>query len=131
MSVFIIGGTGFIGQRLVRLLVARGQTVTCMDINPGAHSSPISVRRLRPCAGMSLFDEVMAACRRRSRSAWSTSPTSSAATMPTCGDEAEPRHGQLLRGGALAGRNHHVCQLARRERQAGQLRQPPVTKKTG
>ena len=38
MSVFIIGGTGFIGHRLVRLLVTRGQTVTCMDINPGAHS---------------------------------------------------------------------------------------------
>ena len=38
MSIFIIGGTGFIGHRLVRLLAARGQTVTCMDINPSAHS---------------------------------------------------------------------------------------------
>jgi len=25
MSVFVIGGTGFIGYRLVRLLVARGE----------------------------------------------------------------------------------------------------------
>ncbi|MGH6621464.1 MAG: NAD-dependent epimerase/dehydratase family protein, partial [Alphaproteobacteria bacterium] len=38
MSVFVVGGTGFIGHRLVRLLSARGQRVTCMDINPGAHS---------------------------------------------------------------------------------------------
>jgi nucleoside-diphosphate-sugar epimerase len=38
MSVFVVGGTGFIGYRLVRLLVARGETVTCMDSNPNAHS---------------------------------------------------------------------------------------------
>lgn len=38
MAVFVIGGTGFIGYRLVRLLVARGETVTCMDSNPNAHS---------------------------------------------------------------------------------------------
>jgi nucleoside-diphosphate-sugar epimerase len=38
MTAFIIGGTGFIGYRLVRLLVARGETVTCMDANPDAHS---------------------------------------------------------------------------------------------
>ena len=38
MSVFVIGGTGFIGSRLVRLLAARGQSVTSMDINPAAHS---------------------------------------------------------------------------------------------
>jgi len=38
MSVFVVGGTGFIGYRLVQLLVARGETVTCMDSNPDAHS---------------------------------------------------------------------------------------------
>lgn len=38
MAVLVIGGTGFIGYRLVRLLVARGETVTCMDSNPDAHS---------------------------------------------------------------------------------------------
>src|SRR5215510_6086154 len=38
MRVFLVGGTGFIGYRLVRLLVARGETVTCMDSNPDAHS---------------------------------------------------------------------------------------------
>src|ERR1700733_7499916 len=34
MAVFVAGGTGFIGSRLIRLLVARGQEVVCMDINP-------------------------------------------------------------------------------------------------
>ena len=38
MAVLVIGGTGFIGYRLVRLLVARGETVTSMDVNPAAHS---------------------------------------------------------------------------------------------
>jgi nucleoside-diphosphate-sugar epimerase len=38
MAVLVIGGAGFIGYRLVRLLVARGETVTCMDTNPDAHS---------------------------------------------------------------------------------------------
>jgi len=38
MPVFVIGGTGFIGYRLVRLLVARGETVTCMDSQLEAHS---------------------------------------------------------------------------------------------
>ena len=34
MSIFVIGGTGFIGTRVIPLLVARGETVVCMDINP-------------------------------------------------------------------------------------------------
>ena len=34
MSVFIAGGTGFIGRRLTRSLVAEGETVTVMDIAP-------------------------------------------------------------------------------------------------
>ncbi len=36
MTTFVIGGTGFIGIRVIPLLVARGETVTCMDINPNA-----------------------------------------------------------------------------------------------
>ena len=35
MTVFAIGGAGFIGRRLIPLLVARGERVVCMDINPG------------------------------------------------------------------------------------------------
>lgn len=34
MSIFVIGGTGFIGTRVIPLLVNRGETVVCMDINP-------------------------------------------------------------------------------------------------
>ena len=34
MSVFIAGGTGFIGRRLTRSLVAQGEEVTVMDIAP-------------------------------------------------------------------------------------------------
>ena len=34
MSVFIAGGTGFIGRRLTRSLVAEGETVTVLDIAP-------------------------------------------------------------------------------------------------
>lgn len=34
MTVLVIGGAGFIGRRLVALLVARGERVVCMDINP-------------------------------------------------------------------------------------------------
>ena len=60
MSVFIIGGTGFIGHRLVRLLVTRGQTVTCMDINPGAHSFADLAKTSVP-GDVTQFDDVMAA----------------------------------------------------------------------
>src|SRR5437667_4450094 len=36
MSVLVIGATGFIGPRLIRRLIARGETVVGMDLNPGA-----------------------------------------------------------------------------------------------
>jgi len=35
MSTLILGGTGFIGRRLVPLLAQRGEEVVCMDLNPG------------------------------------------------------------------------------------------------
>ena len=38
MAILVLGGTGFIGPRLIRKLVERGQQVVCMDINPGAAS---------------------------------------------------------------------------------------------
>jgi len=38
MNTLVIGGTGFIGYRLVRRLAAAGHTVTCMDADPAAHS---------------------------------------------------------------------------------------------
>ena len=35
MPTLVIGGTGFIGPRLIRRLVAAGETIVCMDVNPG------------------------------------------------------------------------------------------------
>jgi nucleoside-diphosphate-sugar epimerase len=62
MRVFIIGGTGFIGYRLVRLLVARGSQVTCMDTNPGAHSFADLGSRVTALRGdVTQFDDVMTA----------------------------------------------------------------------
>jgi len=62
MSVFVIGGTGFIGHRLVRLLAQRGQRVTCMDINPGAHSFADLGDKVTIVRGdVTQFDDVMAA----------------------------------------------------------------------
>lgn len=62
MSIFVIGGTGFIGHRLVRLLAAQGQTVTCMDINPGAHSFADLGAQVTSVRGdVTQFDDVMAA----------------------------------------------------------------------
>jgi nucleoside-diphosphate-sugar epimerase len=62
MSVFVIGGTGFIGYRLVRLLAARGHTVTSMDINPGAHSFADLGAKVSSVRGdVAQFDDVMAA----------------------------------------------------------------------
>jgi hypothetical protein len=62
MSVFVIGGTGFIGHRLARLLIARGQTVTCMDINLSAHSFADLGDKLTFVRGdVTQFDVLMAA----------------------------------------------------------------------
>ncbi len=62
MTVFVIGGTGFIGYRLVRLLVARGETVTCMDSNPGAHSFADLGEKVSSLRGdVAELDDVMAA----------------------------------------------------------------------
>ena len=36
MTTLVIGATGFIGPRLIRKLVARGESVIGMDLNPGA-----------------------------------------------------------------------------------------------
>ena len=38
MAIFVIGGTGFIGIRVIPRLVALGESVVCMDINPTAPS---------------------------------------------------------------------------------------------
>jgi len=59
MSVLVIGGAGFIGRRLVPLLVARGSRVTVMDIAPtnafAALGEQVTVLR----GDVSQFDDVM------------------------------------------------------------------------
>ena len=62
MSIFVIGGTGFIGTRVIRLLAARGEEIVCMDINPGAASFDDLGKQVRVMRGdVTQFDDVMAA----------------------------------------------------------------------
>ena len=35
MSILVIGGTGFVGPHVIRRLAARGEDISCMDINIG------------------------------------------------------------------------------------------------
>ena len=60
MSVLVLGATGFIGPRLIRRLVARGETVVGMDLNPGAAAFgdvPIGAPVLR--GDVTQFEDVM------------------------------------------------------------------------
>jgi nucleoside-diphosphate-sugar epimerase len=60
MTVLIIGGTGFIGRRLIPLLAQRGEESVVMDINPQTanFSELTKVKVLR--GDVSQFDDVMA-----------------------------------------------------------------------
>ena len=60
MSVLVLGATGFIGPRLIRRLVARGETVVGMDLNPAAAAFadvPIGAPVLR--GDITRFEDVM------------------------------------------------------------------------
>jgi nucleoside-diphosphate-sugar epimerase len=60
MSVLVIGATGFIGPRLIRKLLARGEMVVGMDLNPGAAAFadvPIGAPVLR--GDITQFEDVM------------------------------------------------------------------------
>src|SRR5580765_8613891 len=60
MSVLVIGGTGFIGPRLIRRLVARGEDVVCMDVNPFAASLSDAGLRAPVIRGdVTQFEDVM------------------------------------------------------------------------
>ena len=60
MSVLVIGGTGFIGPRVVRKLVERGEEVVCMDINPWAASFDDLGDRVKVVRGdITNFDDVV------------------------------------------------------------------------
>lgn len=60
MSVLVIGGAGFIGRRLVPLLVARGNRVSVMDIAPTAAFAAMSEQVTVLRGDVSQFDDVMA-----------------------------------------------------------------------
>jgi nucleoside-diphosphate-sugar epimerase len=60
MSVLVIGATGFIGPRLIRRLIARGESVVGMDLNPTAlpfDGVPIGAPVLR--GDVTQFEDVM------------------------------------------------------------------------
>jgi len=62
MTILVIGGSGFIGYRLVRLLVARGESVFCMDANPDAHSFADLGAKVSSVRGdVTQFEDVMRA----------------------------------------------------------------------
>ena len=61
MTVMIIGGTGFIGRRLVPLIAQRGEEIVCMDINPQTADYSALGKQVRVVRGdVSQFDDVMA-----------------------------------------------------------------------
>jgi len=62
MPILVIGGTGFIGPRFIRRLVAAGQTVVCMDVNPGAATFTELGDHVRIVRGdVTQFEDVMRA----------------------------------------------------------------------
>jgi nucleoside-diphosphate-sugar epimerase len=62
MPILVIGGTGFIGPRLIRRLVAADQTVVCMDVNPGAATFTELADQVRVVRGdVTQFEDVMRA----------------------------------------------------------------------
>jgi nucleoside-diphosphate-sugar epimerase len=61
MAILILGGTGFIGRRLIPLLAARGEEIVCMDLNPGKASYERFGKQVRVVRGdVTHFDDVMA-----------------------------------------------------------------------
>ncbi|HVB17644.1 MAG TPA: NAD(P)-dependent oxidoreductase [Stellaceae bacterium] len=61
MSILIIGGTGFIGRRLIPLLAKRGEEIACMDINPQTADYAEFGKQVRVVRGdVSQFDDIMA-----------------------------------------------------------------------
>jgi nucleoside-diphosphate-sugar epimerase len=43
MSILVIGGAGFIGRRMVPILVAAGHEVTCVDIDVAGATAAFEV----------------------------------------------------------------------------------------
>jgi nucleoside-diphosphate-sugar epimerase len=61
LSIFIIGGTGFIGRRLIPLLAKQGEEIVCMDINPQTANYGDFGKQVRVVRGdITQFDDVVA-----------------------------------------------------------------------
>ncbi len=129
MSVLVIGATGFIGPRLIRRLVARGE-------NGGRHGSESrrgDVRRRadrragRPRRRHAVRGRDARRARRQARAAHQPRLRPRGRRgQPAPGHAAgHPRHGQLLRGRAPGRRQAGgLRELDRGERPAEQLRRP-------
>jgi nucleoside-diphosphate-sugar epimerase len=62
MSILILGGTGFIGRRLIPLLAKRGEEIVCVDLNPATASYEEFGKQVRVMRGdVTQFDDVVAA----------------------------------------------------------------------
>ena len=60
MPTLVIGGTGFIGPRLIKRLLAAGETVTCMDVNLGTGPFTSLSDKVRVIRGdVTHFEDVM------------------------------------------------------------------------
>ena len=104
MTVLIIGGTGFIGRRLIPLLAQRGEELVVMDINPQtANFSELT--KVKVLSGdVSQFDDVMAVMTKVKPDRVVNLAYYISSELPPRRVQAEyPRYGQLLRGGAARG----------------------------
>ena len=62
MTTLVIGGAGFIGVRVIRRLLERGEDVVCMDIGPLRTSYPGMEERLTYVRGdVTQFEDVLRA----------------------------------------------------------------------
>src|SRR5712691_5887564 len=62
MKLLVLGGTGFIGPRVMRRLLERGHDVSCMDINPNSPSIADIRDRIQVSRGdITLMDDVIRA----------------------------------------------------------------------
>jgi nucleoside-diphosphate-sugar epimerase len=60
MPILVLGGTGFIGSRVIRRLAGRGEEVVCMDINPGTASFDDLGKQVKVVRGdVTQFEDVM------------------------------------------------------------------------
>ena len=62
MTILVVGGTGFIGPRVIRRLTERGENVVCMDLDPTAAGFAGMGERVKVIRGdVTQFEDVMRA----------------------------------------------------------------------